>query len=130
MPEDHATGVILTPVQEIDHLKRRVKGLSQMLRETNFKLKLAHKQIGKQGDTIYNLRGNVGELQGLISKEDRGVFRRIQAQYDDLYGEHQKALEYIETLKKKLDEAETKEPVEVDTAGCGFGGFETSDLSS
>lgn len=89
---------------------QKLKRTSQQLREANHKLKLAHKQIGKQGDTIHNLRGNVSELHLLISKEDRGVFRRIQAQYDDLYGEHQKALEYIETLKKKLDEAETKDP--------------------
>jgi chromosome segregation ATPase len=91
-------------------LRRRLHRTSDLLREANYKKRLAHQQIGKQGDTIYNLRAQVAELQGLISKEARGVYRRIQAQYDALYGEHQQTLEYVETLKQKLAEAEQKVP--------------------
>jgi Mg2+ and Co2+ transporter CorA len=78
----------------------------QEVRELKWKLKQAHQQIGRQGDTIYNLRGNVAELHSLISHEARGVYRRIQAQYDDLYGEHQQALQEIDRLREKLDERE------------------------
>lgn len=75
----------------------------QQTRELHWKLKLAHKQIGRQGDTIYNQRAIIEELHSLVSKEHRGVYRRVQAQYDDLYADHQAALDEIERLKEKLE---------------------------
>jgi hypothetical protein len=108
MPEDHTEQPI--PLEDqVFALTHKLRLTSQLLRETNYKLKLAHRQIGKQGDTIYAQRCMVEELHTLISKEDRGVYRRIQDQYDDLYAEHQQTLEYVDTLKKKLDAAETKQ---------------------
>lgn len=109
MLEGHAMGVILTDEQKVGVLEHKVKIFHQLYRETQWKLKLAHKQIGKQGDTIHNLRGNIAELHTLISKESRGIYRRIQDQYDDLYAEHEATLAYVETLEKKLDEQETAE---------------------
>jgi FMN phosphatase YigB (HAD superfamily) len=81
----------------------------QQTRELHWKLKLAHKQIGKQGDTIYNQRAIIEELHSLISKESRGVTRRIQAQYDDLYADHQQALEEIDRLHNRLAHASLRE---------------------
>lgn len=75
----------------------------QQIRELKWKLKLAHKQIGKQGDIIYYQRAVVEELHSLISKNDRGVTRRIQDQYDDLYAEHQLALDENDRLREKLE---------------------------
>lgn len=77
--------------------------IDQQIRELKWKLKLAHKQIGKQGDTIYNQRAIIEELHSLISKNDRGVTRRIEAQYDDLYADHQQALDENDRLREKLE---------------------------
>ncbi len=96
---------------EVEDLKDQIqegltlaKYLSHVIRERQHKLKQAHQQIGKQGITIYNLRGHVEELQALISKEARGVYRRIQDQYDTLYEKHMETLVQMELLRDKLKE--------------------------
>lgn len=65
-------------------------------------LKQAHYQIGRQGNTIYQQRAIIEELHSLMSKEDRGVYRRLQGQYDALYAKHQLALAEVERLTDKL----------------------------
>ena len=73
-----------------------------------WKLKLAHKQIGKQGDMIYQLRCQIEELQSLISKEDRGVYRRIQKAYDELYDEYLSLQNVVKELATERDELKSK----------------------
>jgi hypothetical protein len=45
------------------------------MRYLNWKLKQAHRQIGKQGDTIHHLRGELAEVRLLNSRVDRGDLR-------------------------------------------------------
>jgi hypothetical protein len=110
MMTDYVRGLEL----QIADLKRRLHTALQMPPDDSARYRLLRKQVGKQGETIYTERCKVAELQGLISKESRGVYRRIQDNYDALYAEHEAAQAYIDILEKKLDEAEKKTPAEVD----------------
>lgn len=68
------------------------------LRHTKFRLRQAHKTIGKQGDTIHRLRADVAEVRELNSKLDRGELRRAERQVTDLEAE----VEQLRKENKKL----------------------------
>jgi len=47
-------------------------------RDLKFRLKQAHKTIGKQGETIHRLRADLAEIRTLNSKIERGELRRLE----------------------------------------------------
>ncbi len=58
---------------------------TQMARELNevrklrWRLRQANKMMGKQGDTIHNLRAELAEVRTLNSKLERGELRRLES---------------------------------------------------
>jgi septal ring factor EnvC (AmiA/AmiB activator) len=74
------------------------------IRRLNRVLKQVNKTMGRQGQTIYDLRCQVEELRAMISKENRGYYRRLEtalAAKED----HLKVLrEEIDRLREKLEE--------------------------
>jgi len=53
-------------------------GNSQLTRELRYRLKQANKTMGKQGQTIANLRGELARIREENSKIDRGELRRLE----------------------------------------------------
>jgi hypothetical protein len=47
------------------------------IRELRYRLKQAHKSIGKQGETIHLLRAELAEVRSLNSRIDRGDLRSL-----------------------------------------------------
>jgi hypothetical protein len=54
------------------------------VRELRFKLKQANAVMGRQGDTIHRLRGELAETRELNSKAERGDIRRLERENENL----------------------------------------------
>lgn len=53
-------------------------GNSQLYRELRYRLKQANKTMGRQGQTIANLRGELARIREEHSKIERGELRRLE----------------------------------------------------
>lgn len=49
------------------------------VRKLRWQLKQAHATLGKQGDTIHQLRSELAEVRSLNSKLERGELRRLES---------------------------------------------------
>lgn len=74
---------------------------SQLTRELRFRLKQANKTMGRQGQTIANLRGELARVREEHSKIDRGELRRLERF-------EQTAKEQIETQANRITNAHEK----------------------
>lgn len=104
-------------------LRRRLRERTQLtpdeINEINEGLlKIAYRTMGRQGQTIANLRGELARVRGEHSRIERGELRRLQ-RFEEMaieqfrLGEQQlqRASEEIRRLRGKLD---TKETTDVD----------------
>jgi chromosome segregation ATPase len=67
------------------------------VRELRFRLKQANKVMGRQGDTIYQLRGQLAELREITGKLQRGDVRNTERELG-------RALEDNERLREKNEQ--------------------------
>lgn len=83
-------------------------GNSQLYRELRYRLKQANKTMGKQGQTIANLRGELARLREEHSKIDRGELRRLERVEADAVGHFRQAAEMatraVEEIKRLREE--------------------------
>lgn len=83
------------------------------LREAQYRLKQAHKTMGRQGRAIANLRAELARAREETSKVERGELRRLErfeemakAQFAHDEERLRAAGEEITRLREKLDEKE------------------------
>jgi hypothetical protein len=72
-----------------------VRFLRRRLRQNNMTL-------GKQGQTIYDLRCQVAELREMIGKENRGYYRRLETTLDAATDQNAILEGEIDRLREKL----------------------------
>jgi septal ring factor EnvC (AmiA/AmiB activator) len=77
------------------------------LREAQYRLKQAHKTIGKQGRTIHTLRSELAEVRELHHKIERGVMRQLERQVDALTADLEAARNEIKALREQAKESHT-----------------------
>lgn len=63
---------------EVRRLSALASGNSQLTRELRYRLKQVNKTMGRQGQTIANLRGELARIREEHSKIDRGELRRLE----------------------------------------------------
>jgi FtsZ-binding cell division protein ZapB len=83
--------------------------LKGLVRYLKFMLKNAHRQIGKQGDTIHLLRAEIAEVRSLNSRLERGELRGWDKKYDIACQLISGLMHEIENLREKLDAVDLDE---------------------
>jgi HPt (histidine-containing phosphotransfer) domain-containing protein len=71
-----------------------------------WKLKQANQTMGKQGQTIHNLRAEKEELLSLISKNDRGDLRRLERLVPELRDNIEALIEDLHKAHERIKELE------------------------
>lgn len=72
------------------------------LRLTRWKLKQANKTIGRQGQTIYGLRGELAVTRELHGKIERGDIRSLERQVESLTADLEKSRDGNKKLREEL----------------------------
>jgi hypothetical protein len=85
---------------------------NQRARQAEFERDMAHeyvkalnKQMGRQGETIHHLRGDLARTREEISKVERGQLRWLERQVQILREQHDRDDERFDRLTKERDEA-------------------------
>lgn len=83
------------------------------VRELRFRLKQAHATMGRQGQTIYGLRGELAAVREKHDKIERGELQRLETLTEQLIARSvtadrmlQSRQEYIEELQARVVDAE------------------------
>jgi hypothetical protein len=84
------------------------------VRELRFKLKQANRTMGKQGQTIHDLRAHNALIREESSKVARGDVRRLEREVEQLKEINAKQGKRNQELREKLAEKGVDEPQEGD----------------
>lgn len=80
---------------------------ARVIREKEYRVKQAHKHIGKQGDTIHLLRAELAEVRELHSRIERGELRYMDRAIAKANAIILEAEARIAVLEEKLAEQES-----------------------
>jgi uncharacterized coiled-coil protein SlyX len=102
---------------------------SQKIRELHYRLKQAHRNIGKQGQTIHQLRAELAEVRSLNSRLERGELRHCDAVIAGQNAVIDSLKAEIAMLNEKLQESVSSlEKLPTGTSLKGFDGDTVAEL--
>lgn len=82
------------------------------VRELRRRLRIANKTMGRQGQTIANLRGELARIREENSKIERGELRRLQRFEETAHEQFNLYLKRIGDLRKAMLDGEKEKPAE------------------
>jgi septal ring factor EnvC (AmiA/AmiB activator) len=78
------------------------------VREVRYRLKQANRTMGRQGETIHQLRGELAETRELNSKIERGQIRSLERQVAELKADLAHATAENEKLRADQEQSQTQ----------------------
>lgn len=91
------------------------------VRELRFRLKQAHATMGRQGQTIHALRGELAEVREKHDKIDRGELQRLETLCNRLVDRSVDTDRVLQSRRERIEELEAQLVVDAEVVDAEVG---------